>query len=688
MSDLAREPDLLEGLTPSQRRAVTTATAPLCVLAGAGAGKTRVLTRRIAYRVRSGSADAGHVLALTFTKKAARELDQRLRELALRDRVVAGTFHSVAGAQLRRWWADRGQVPPVLLERKSRLLGPLAAERPALAGVPVAELAGQIEWAHARLVPPAAFADVAGGRSLPAGAAEIASLYDRYEHEKRRRNLLDFDDLLARCAEAVETDPVFAAAQRWRWRHLFVDEFQDLNPLQHRLLLAWLGASADLCAVGDPNQAIYGWNGADPGLLAGFAERWPDGEVVHLDDNHRSTPQVLAAAARVLGSAGADLRSSRGDGPPPEVRAYRSELEEATAVAGQLRHAHAGGLAWSQMAVLVRTNAQAVPLRDALAAAGVPHRLPGGNRLGDEPTVRRALADLRRRSSLPLAMWVADLDQAVRGDDPGAVTDDPGAQAALRALASLAREYQDLDPAPTAAGFAAWLPTTSDLPAAGGPDDAVTITSFHRAKGLEWPAVWVCGLERGLVPYSRHLGAAAEAEERRLLYVALTRAERELRCSWSSTRSFGGRPVPRQPSPWLGLIGAAGIPGAGAPARPVVDATAWRARLREQREGLDSEAPGGSGPGRRRPARPRSVPAQLVGSDADLLEALRAWRAQRARAAGVPAYVVLHDRTLAALAALRPTTTEELLAVPGLGPLQATRFGPGLLAVLETRIPA
>ena len=690
--------DLLGDLTEAQRRAVESTAAPLCVLAGAGAGKTRVVTRRIAYRILTASVESRHVLALTFSRKAAGELGARLVDLGLRDRVTAGTFHAVAAAQLRQWWRDRGTAPAGLLERKGRLLAPLVARRPALAGVDIAALATQIEWAKSRLVAPAGYeaavgsgagADGTGPPTLPVPAADIAALYERYEHEKTRRGLLDFDDLLARCADALEGDATFAAAQRWRWRHFFVDEFQDLNPLQHRLLMAWLGPRADLCAVGDPNQAIYGWNGADPDLLLGFSDRWPTAEVVRLDDNHRCTPQVVAAAAAVLGGAGAPLRSSRPDGPLPEVRAYPSEQAEAHGVAGQLRRARATGLAWSHLAVLVRTNAQVVVLRQALRAAGVPHRVPGGASLLDEPAVRAALDDMRSRVELPFPLLVADIDRLARGDDAGSgdvvagARPDPGSAnregdvAALGALGALAHEYERMDPAATVAGFTAWLPAAAGDDRADEGSDAVTICSFHRAKGLEWPAVWVCGLERGLVPLGRASGAAGEAEERRLLYVALTRAERELHCSWAETRNFGGHPVRREPSPWLARIAGQAAP-TGEPVAtgvPALGADGWRDRFADQRRRL-AQAQGGSAEGRR-------VGQGWPDPDPLLVEDLRAWRATRAHAAGVPAHVLLHDRTLHAVACLRPSTDDQLLAVPGLGPVKVARFGASLLALIE-----
>ncbi len=596
--------DLLADLTAAQHRAVTSPASPLCVLAGAGAGKTRVVTRRIAYRVLTGSAQPSHVLALTFSRRAAAEMSARLAVLGLR--ATAGTFHSMALAQLRQWWRDRGIAPPTVLERKGRILAHLASGRPGLAGAAVADLAGHLEWAQARLVAPEDLAAEAirAGRDLPAPAGEVAALYQRYQHEKLRRGLVDFDDILARTAEAMERCPDFAAAQRWRWRHLFVDEFQDLNPLQHRLLDAWLGGRPDLCVVGDPNQSIYGWNGADADALAAFASRWPGAEVVRLDDNHRSTPQVVAAAGAVLG-AGA-MRSSRPDGPVPAVVGYPTEVAEAAAVAAAVADRRPHGLAWAEMAVLVRTNAQVDVLASELAGGGIPHRVAAG--------------------------------AAVVGDVTGGATGGEG-------------------PGP----------------------DSVTICSFHRAKGLEWPAVWVCGLERGLVPIGRAKTAAAEAEERRLLYVALTRAGQELHCSWARARTFGGHRVAREPSPWLALLG--GDRG-GPPPGPVLDAGGWRDHLAQQRRALDTPSPAAGppfGPGRRG----RAPQPALVAPDPGLLADLRAWRAQRARGAGVPAHVVLHDRTLEALASLRPATEEELLGVPGLGPVKAGRFGQGLLGLIE-----
>jgi DNA helicase-2/ATP-dependent DNA helicase PcrA len=682
---------LLEGLTDGQRAAVIIRAAPLCILAGAGAGKTTVLARRIAYRVASGSADAAHVLALTFTRKAATELNVRLGALGMRDRVTAGTFHGVAYAQLRQCWRDRRQPAPGLLDRKGRLLARLVPERPQLAGTPVALLAGEIEWAQSRGIAPAGYEAAAGaaGRRIPAPPSAVASLYARYQTEKRRCRLVDFDDLLTLSTEAVGSDRGFAAAQRWRWRHVFVDEFQDVNPLQFGLLRAWLGDNVDLCVVGDPNQAIYAWNGADPALLDRLADHWPAAAVIRLDANHRCSPQVVAAAAAVLGPRGSALHSTRPDGPAAAVRAYACDRAEAEGVAAELRRAHAQGFGWSQLAVLMRTNAQGALFQEALTAARVPVRLAAGHALVDHPAVSTFLDGLRRSPTRPFAMVVADIGELAgrAGADATAVTGpgDPTSpdavevegdtrRAALAALWALARSYRRLDDGATTDGFLAWLSATDDRAALPDPNvDAVTICTFHRAKGLEWAAVWVAGLERGLVPIGHATTPDHVAEERRLLYVALTRAEQELHCSWARTRHLGGRPAPREPSPWVDAISVTGSGGT----QPLADPQAWRSRLAAVRGRLGQRRPSPSGD----PLRPAPDPA--------VLDRLVAWRARTARAATVPPFVLLHDATLVALACARPLTMQDLLAVPGIGGVTAARYGDALLMVMaDCQVPA
>lgn len=670
--------DLLRGLSAAQVAAVVSPAKPLCVLAGAGAGKTRVLTRRVAYRCHSGSADPRHVLVLTFTRKAAGELSLRLGQLGLSQRVAAGTFHSVATATLRRRWSDRGQRAPVLLERKSRLLGPLISSRPRLAEVALGALANEIEWAKARLVSPDHYeeAALAVERPTPAPAAELAALYARYEHEKRRRGLVDFDDLLSECADAIERDREFASAQHWRWRHLFVDEFQDVNPLQHRLLTAWLGTSVDLCVVGDPNQSIYGWNGSDPGLLASFGRAWPGGEVLRLDENHRCTPQVVRAASAVLGLRHGDGEpcSTRADGPMPTVRAYASELAEAKGVAFELRRARRDGLTWSEMAVLVRTNFQLAVLRSALQEAGVPFWDPSAAALLEHPAARLALQELSTAPGRSAQVAISDLQEMAEQ------AADADACAVLGTLSQLAEHYLTIAGPSDVASLLQWLPTATRSDSSSPSEGTVTLCSFHRAKGLEWRAVWLCGLESGLVPIAQATEAEARAEERRLLYVACTRAAERLHCSWAEQRSFGARPLRRQPSPWLHLLGAPTAedshPGSEERGRSPggYDSKTPEPRFAQVRTALRSGRPSRRPLATARPGWPEPAP--------ELVASLDTWRRQTARGSGVPAQAILHDRTLEALASLRPSNTAELLKVPGMGPVKANRFGERLIAIV------
>lgn len=668
---------LLEGLNPAQAEAVTTEANPLCILAGAGSGKTRVLTRRIAHRILTGSAEARHVVALTFTRKAAGELGSRLGSLGVRDQVVAGTFHAVAYAQLRRRWSDRGEAAPALLDRKVRIIAPLLGGSRGRSGhrsvtVQPADVAGEIEWAKARIISPAEYeaaADLAG-RTPPLPAGEIARLYGRYEEEKRRRGVVDFDDLLALCAAAVEDDSDFAAAQRWRFRHLFVDEFQDVNPAQFRLLQAWLGPNHDLCVVGDPNQAIYSWNGADPTLLTRFDKRFRGAATVSLQDNYRSTPQILSVANAVLtdGSArSAELRATLADGPVPTVSAYDTDEAEARGVASGLRRAHRPGASWGRLAVLTRTNAQLNLFAETLRAARIPYRIRGGGALLEQPEVKAALDLLRRsRGRAGFAANIVELDALAAEDGV------EERKLNLEELAREARKYEAADSGPTLEGFLAWLQANTGPGDAAESADAVELTTFHRAKGLEWPVVFVAGLEKGLAPIGRATTPEAEAEERRLVYVALTRAREELHCSWAERRTFGNRSVNRSASPYLEPIEVTCRALRSGEVRPDVRAllAAERSRLRA----IEPKAP------KRRAGASSKVP--VAGADADLFEALKAWRATAAKAANVPAYVVFHDSTLAAVAAVKPRTHTALLDVQGLGPVKAARYGDALLEVV------
>ena len=471
----------MDGLNERQRAAVESPGTPLCIRAGAGTGKTRVLTRRIAHQAHTGAIDPKHTLAITFTRKAADELRDRLDGLGLRGTVSAGTFHGTAFAQLRTRWAERGIRPPELVKDKRGLVA-RAARRTGmrLAKAELTDAITEIEWAKAHRIKPDDYCEEAAGlRRWPAlGHARIADLYQRYEAEKTKRRVVDFDDLLILALRDLIDDADYAEARQWSYRHLFIDEFQDVNKLQFELLRAWLGDRNDLCAVGDPNQAIYSWNGADSDYIARFTDWFPGAEVLDLVDNYRSTPQILAAGRAVLPAGAATLISHNLDGPRPTASTHVDDFDEAATIARSLRDAKGPETAWSSMAVLARTNAQTAKLATALDKAQIPCR--------------------------------------VRTDSH----------------------------------------RTADGAEVATPDgaDAVDVATFHAAKGLEWPIVHLAGLEQGLVPISRAQTPAEIAEEQRLLYVAITRAERELHCHWAAERAFGDRIAARSPSPYLNAI--------------------------------------------------------------------------------------------------------------------------------------
>jgi DNA helicase II / ATP-dependent DNA helicase PcrA len=700
---------LLAGLNEAQHAAVVSTAAPLVLLAGAGSGKTRVLTRRIAYRIAEGTADPSRVLALTFTRKAAGELTKRLGQLGVQQRIASGTFHAVAYSQLRQWWTDTRQSAPALVTSKTRLVAPLVYARKSTAVQPF-DVVSEIEWAKARLLTPETYATEAARlvRTPPLGVGPFVDIFRRYESEKQRRGVVDFDDLLTLCGQAMATDREFAARQRWQFRHLFVDEFQDVNPAQYRLLECWLGLESamsggygaegsglapgpadravdspvDLCVVGDPNQAIYAWNGADPAFLTGFTQRFRTAEAIRLEDNYRSSPEILTVADAVLGNgvrASRALRPNRPNGSVPTITEYPSDLEEARGIARQLRDAYSPMRPWSSMAILTRTNAQSLLFEEALRSAGIPHRVRGGGAFLAQPEIASALGDLRRIApTAPFSERIADLEELVAEARAAGRTGAEGTNdrvGTLEGLVRLGHEFLGIEPMGTCGGFVQWvggvITSRADEPDRGG--NLVEIATFHRSKGLEWPIVFVAGLERGFVPIGQADNQDAWDEERRLLYVAVTRAEQELHCSWARTRTFGSRTTQRTESPWLTNIAAARA------ACTAPDGGDWRVHLKALRDRQEAARAAGV-PG----IRGEKYARIQIGTKADpgLFEALKKWRADKARATGVPAFVICHDTTLAAVAEARPISRVQLLQVPGFGPVKADRYGEDLLGVV------
>jgi DNA helicase-2/ATP-dependent DNA helicase PcrA len=587
--------DLLAALDPEQRQVALAARGPVCVLAGAGTGKTRAITHRIAYAVATGMVNPAHMLALTFTVRAAGELRGRLRALGGgAEGVRAATFHSAALRQLTYFWPKViGGRPPQLVESKLPLLREAARDLGlSVAGGALAEAVTEIEWAKVCQTHPDSyvFAAAAAGRAPAAGVEEVGRLYQAYEALRRDRQLIDFEAVLELTAAILLTEPMVAREVHSAFRSFTVDEFQDVNPLQKLLLDAWLGGREELCVVGDPQQTIYSFTGATSEYLRGFAVDFPAATVVRLVRDYRSTPQVVAAANRLtaggVGGAGrlaaaessGALVAQRPTGPDPVLTRYPDDEAEAAGVAAEAAALIKGAVPASEIAILLRINAHMERFERALADAKVPYVVRGAERFYSRPEVRQALVLIRGAAHAEGAGTDAtglpgELPTAVRHvlASAGLTAVPPAARGAVRerweslaAIAGLADDLVASRPGATLAEFAAELAEREDTghaPVAA----AVTLATMHAAKGLEWDAVLIPGLVEGIMPIVHARTAEAIEEERRLLYVAVTRSRVRLALSWAPARTPGAESA-RQRSRFLAALFPS-VPAAGAATR-------------------------------------------------------------------------------------------------------------------------
>ncbi|ASO18594.1 DNA helicase-2/ATP-dependent DNA helicase PcrA [Actinoalloteichus hoggarensis] len=685
----AQQDDPASGLDPEQQAAVLAPRGPVCVLAGAGTGKTRTITRRIANLVRRGHVAPGQVLAVTFTKRAAGEMRSRLRALDAAG-VQALTFHAAALRQLRYFWPRViGDDPWQLLDGKLPLIA--QAARRAGAGTDretLRDLASEIEWSKASLIAPESYpaAVARTQRATPAPADQIVAVYQAYERLKNEARVLDFDDILLHTAAVMEEHGDVAAEFRDRYRSFVVDEYQDVTPLQQRVLDAWLGERDDLTVVGDANQTIYSFAGASARPLLDFPRRFPEAAVIRLERDYRSTPEIVSLANRVIEAArnrpaGSRLRliGQQPPGPPPSFAEHDDEAAEAASVARGVKNLIAAGTSAGEIAILFRVNAQSEVYEQALSEADVPYQVRGGERFFARPEVRQAVTALRTEGALtedrPLPARVravlARLGLGERPPEGGAARE---RWESLRALAELAEETANVAPETDLARFVVELDQRAEArhpPAMEG----VTLASLHAAKGLEWDAVFLVGLTEGTLPLHRADGDdAAVDEERRLFYVGVTRARRHLALSWALARAEGGRRYRRRSRFLYGL--APEDHPASAVARASTTRGAARAgapRCRVCSSALTATMAIKLG-------RCEHCPADL---DQELLERLRAWRGDRARKLGVPGFVVLTDATLTAIAEQRPSDVAALVRIPGIGATKLDRFGTEVISLVR-----
>lgn len=669
--DVEQAEELLKHLDPDQAKAARALRGPVCIRAGAGTGKTRAITYRIAYGVRTGVYNPYSVLAVTFTVRAAAEMGSRLRLLGVQG-VQARTFHSAALRQLRYFWPTAiGGHLPKLIENKSSLVGAVAARL----GLPkeraaVRDYCAAIEMAAVSMVSPEEYGKwiKSTGTQPPAGIStyDMADILRGYSEAKRERSVIDFEDVLALTSGMIEERPDIAQQIRSQYRFFVVDEYQDISPLQKHLLELWLGESnRDLCVVGDAAQTIYSFAGATPEYLVNFAQEYPGAHTVTLSRDYRSTPQIVSLANGLVNrdkqtkKQAVKLISMRDSSSAVHFDRYPDDEAEAAAIAKMIKERIEAGIPASDIAVLFRTNAQSSMFEAALAHRDVKYCVRGAEgffkRLEVSALLKQASVIARRGAQGNLGEIVAELARPLgwtqqAPEAQGAILDrwealnTLVAQAQLKeaaglSLASLVQEWQEL--------------AQAQLDPSGG---GVTLASIHSAKGLEWKTVFLAGASEGLLPITQAKSGKELAEERRLSYVAVTRARDELYVSYAEKRSLD-RKATRACSRFFSPVW---------PREETAMKTVRTPSTRKDTKRFLNEA---------------------SQEEQERFERLRQWRLLVSQGQGKPAYTVFSDTTLRDIAIAKPQTLKQLSLLRGIGPVKLEQFGADVLRILRGTNP-
>ena len=541
---------ILEGLDPEQKEVVTSVRGPVCVIAGAGTGKTRVITHRIAYAIAIGVTDSSKTLALTFTAKAAGEMRARLRGLGIPN-AAARTFHSAAIKQLMYFWpySFGGSFPSLLTMKSGAIAEALNRTDSALAPQTstLREIASEIEWAKVLEISPDEYVESALGagrrlkipnnKSDKSNFEDISKVYQAYETLKQQERAIDFEDVLLLTVGMLEEDRDVRERVRDQYRYFTVDEYQDVSPLQQRLLNLWLGNREEICVVGDAAQTIYSFAGASSAFLLGFTKRHPKAQVIRLSRGYRSTPEIIGAANAILrqggmiGEHGHELASMNGHGAKPEIAKFESNVSEAKFIINKIADLRAKAGDSTEIAILTRTNSQLDIFERELRAAGIASQIKSSERFFERIDVRDAMRVIRSASVLPTegGDWYSDLVAVLR---PFGDTD--YVQAFLSLASSMKEASQDAIAPSTPATLRTFLRELEDRAEQNNPPTlpGVVLATLHAAKGLEWEHVFLAGVSEGILPMGEDI-----EEERRLFYVGLTRAKSELHLSYSGSPS-------------------------------------------------------------------------------------------------------------------------------------------------------
>ena len=549
-----RAEEILAALDDEQRAVALATRGPVCVIAGAGTGKTRAITHRIAYAAAIGAMDPQRILAITFTARAAGEMRTRLRSLGV-PTVAARTIHAAALKQLLFFWPSVfGGRTPDLLTSKTGFLGE-AINRAGLQGTininsrdTLRDIANEIEWAKVSQIGPTDYLTELDNRAAKprVNAEQVAQVYTAYESIKRQELAMDFEDVLLLTTAMLEEEREVRERVQDQYRYFTVDEYQDISPLQQRLINAWLGNRQEICVVGDPAQTIYSFAGATSSFLTTFTSRFPDAEVIRLTSGYRSTPEITFAANSLLRSAtmGQELNAQNDHGDKPEVLAYNDESSEIAGIVADMTSLLSSGVPAQEIAVLARTNSQLNSLERAMNGAKLPYQVRSTERFFDRPDVKEFLKGVRTASVIPTEGigWLDELRTLAQPFLTGQSID------GIAGLLHLARELdEDTNFSPKT--LRSYLREVEDRVQQNNPPTmpVITLATLHAAKGLEWERVFLMGANVGLLPLETNgftLDARMIEEERRLFYVGMTRAKRELRISYRG-----------KPSPFLAQAG-------------------------------------------------------------------------------------------------------------------------------------
>ncbi len=533
--------EILAALDNDQRAVALATRGPVCVIAGAGTGKTRAITHRIAYAAAIGTMDPQKVLALTFTSRAAGEMRTRLRSLGV-PTVAARTIHAAALKQLIYFWPTvfGGRVPE-LMTAKAGFIGEainragLSAELRATSRELMRDIASEIEWAKVSQVAPEDFVDEISKRTQKprVSAEKLAKVYTAYESVKKQELAIDFEDVLLLTAAMLEEERTVRERVQDQYRYFTIDEYQDISPVQQRLINAWLGTRQDICVVGDPAQTIYSFAGATPVFLNSFTNRFPDAEVIRLSTGYRSTPEITFAANSLLrhGSMGQELVALNDHGTKPSVDGYANEDAEIAGVLAEITALLQSGTQAQEIAILARTNNQLKGVERSMNKLGLPYQVRSTERFFDRQDVRDFLKEVRRASVLPTegVSWIDELRTIAQPFLTGESID------GIAALLHLAREL-DSDAGFTPKTLRSYLREIEDRVQQNNPPTmpVVTLATLHAAKGLEWERVFLIGASEGILPLETGVTGQSDAvidEERRLFYVGMTRAKVDLHIS-------------------------------------------------------------------------------------------------------------------------------------------------------------